>query len=127
MCHASKNCSSRELEKQTVGKNVVVYFRKTADDFFNDAISEPSSFLRSFLEVLMPLRKFMASLENTFDRTFMEDYQVTSVPIELLTLVSLLNYGPNIDNSSFSRPSLIVSQLIQSNFHNVYHYATNPK
>ena len=43
-----------ELEKRTVGKNVILYFRRTAEAFFNDAISEPSGFLRS-IQVIMPL------------------------------------------------------------------------
>lgn len=50
-----------------------------------------------------------------------------SVPIELLALVSLLNHGPNKDNSNFSQSFLTISQLILSNVHNVYHNATNPE
>lgn len=50
-----------------------------------------------------------------------------SVPIELLALVSLLNHGPNKDNSNFSQSSLTISQFILSNVHNVYHNATNPE
>ena len=58
----------------------------------------------------------MASSENMFDRIFMEDWQVMSVQKELLTLVSLLINGPNIDNSKFSQPSLTVSKFILLNF-----------
>ena len=46
----------------------------------------------------------------------MEDWQVMSVRKELLTLVSLLINGPNIDNSKFSQPSLTVSKFILLNF-----------
>ena len=73
----------------------------------------------------MLLRKVMASSENKFDETFMEDSQVMSVPIELLNLVNLLTDGPNIDNSNFIQPSLTVSHLIMSNFKQKYHNATN--
>ena len=36
-------------------------FRRTADSFFNDSISESSSLLRSIEGVIMPLKKIMVS------------------------------------------------------------------
>ena len=95
--------------------------------FLHRAMSGPSSFLRSLREVLMPLRKAMASSENKFDGTFLQDCQVMPVPLELLTLVNLFIDGPNTGISNFSQPSLTDSQLILSNFKQKYHSATNPK
>ena len=95
---------STELEKRTVVK---MQFCTVL--FFNDAISEPWISLRTIQKVIIPLRKVMASSQNKFDSTFMEDCQVMSVLIKLLTLVNLLINGPNIDNSNFSQPSLTVS------------------
>ena len=95
---------STELEKRTVVKMLFCTVL-----FFNDAISEPSISLRTVQKVIIPLRKVMASSLNKFDSTFMEDCQMMSVLIKLLTLVSLLINGPNIDNSNFSQPSLTVS------------------
>ena len=69
----------------------------------------------------------MAYSGNKLNETFIENCQVTSVPIELLTLVSLLIDGSNIDISNFRQPFLTVSQLILTNFKQSYHNVTNPE
>ena len=80
----------------------------------------------------MPLRKILSSKLNNFDGSFEEDCQTRSVPIELLTLISMLIDGPFIHNRNFSQPALTISQLIMSNFrqkaHNTFqhtHQRTN--
>ena len=50
----------------------------------------------------MPLRKIMAARENNFHGSFDEESQLRSVPIQLLTLVSMLIDGPDIENKNFS-------------------------
>ena len=105
-----------ELEKRNIGKKIVVYFKGTADAFLSDALSAPSFFLRSMHELVMPLRKIFSSKSNDFDGSFEEDCQTRSVPIELLTLISMLIDGPFIHNRNFSQPALTISQLIMSNF-----------
>ena len=53
---------------------------------------------------------------NKFDGSFDEGCQNTSVPAELLTFMSILIVGPQVDNTYYSQPALTVSQLILSNF-----------
>ena len=43
--------------------------------------------------------------------------QVNSMPIYLLTLVSILIDGLGVSNRQFSQPALTMAQLIQTNFH----------
>ena len=43
--------------------------------------------------------------------------QVNSMPIHLLTLVSILIDGLGVSNRQFSQPALTMAQLIQTNFH----------
>ena len=105
-----------ELEKRNVGRKVVIYFKRTADVLFKEVISEPSSFLRSLRDVVIPLRNAMSAVENTFDGNFPQSCQRQAVPIELLTLISLIIDGLNIDNTQFSQASLTISQLILANF-----------
>ena len=50
----------------------------------------------------MFLRKIKFSPENQFDVTSMGNCQMTSGPIELLTLVILLIVIPNIENNDFN-------------------------
>ena len=108
----------QELEKQNIGKKIVVYFKGTADAFLSDFLSAPSSFLHSMHELVMSLRKILSSKLNKFNGCFEEDCQAKSVPIELLTLTSMLIDGPFIHNRNFSQPALTISQLILTNFRN---------
>ena len=105
-----------ELETRNIGKKIVIYFKGTADAFLSDALSAPSSFLRSMHELVMHLRRILSSKSNDFDGSFEEDCQTRSVPIELLTLISMLIDGPFIHNRNFSQPALTISQVIFNDF-----------
>ena len=52
---------------------------------------------------------------NLDDNIIINIEQVNSIPIHLLTLVSMLIDGPGVSNCQFSQPSLTVAQLIQIN------------
>ena len=51
-----------------------------------------------------------------FGETFKNIDQINSIPIHLLTLVSMLTDGPGVSNRRFSQPALTIAQLIQTNF-----------
>ena len=57
----------------------------------------------------------MSQKENKFDGNFDEDSQNKSVPVQLLTLVSMLIDGPGMNNQ-ISQSSLTISQLVLSNY-----------
>ena len=60
----------------------------------------------------------MKLIHNKFVGVFSAGCQRDSVPIELLTLISMLVDGVGIDNEGFSQEALTISQLIMYNFKN---------
>ena len=51
-----------------------------------------------------------------FGETFKNIDQINSIPIHLLTLVSMLTDGQGVSNRRFSQPALTIAELIQTNF-----------
>ena len=59
----------------------------------------------------------MEKTSNNLDDNIITNIeQVNSIPIHLLTLVSMLIDGPGVSNHQFLQPSLTIAQLIQTNF-----------
>ena len=104
------------LEKRTIGRKVSLYFKAAFDTVLLDKAIEPDIFMRSIRHVVQPIRNAMSLTENSFQGTFAEDSQIDSVPIQLLTLVSMLIDGTNFANKGFSQPALSASQIIMYNF-----------
>ena len=105
-----------DLEKRNVGKEVLIFIKKTADAYFKEFADEPSLFFKTVRDVVIPLRKAMESVNNKYEGCFSNDCQMKSVPTELLSLVRLLIDGLNMDNDHFSQATLTISQLLVSNF-----------
>ena len=60
----------------------------------------------------------MAKTSNNLDDDTMNNVeQVSSIPVHLLTLGSMLSDGPGVSNQQFSQPTPTIAQLIQTNFH----------
>ena len=109
------------LHKRTVNNKVTVYFEGTIDmllkDHFN-VTSQPDAFARAIKDIVVPIRNSMKNTHNKFDGTFKAGCQKDSVPIELLTLISMLIDGAGIENEGFSQEALTISQLAMYNFRN---------
>ena len=109
------------LHKRTVNNKVTVYFEGTIDmllkDHFN-VTSQPDAFARAIKDIVVPIRNSMKNTHNKFDGTFKAGCQKDSVPIELLTLISMLIDGAGIENKGFSQEALTISQLAMYNFRN---------
>ena len=59
----------------------------------------------------------MEKTSNNLDDNIITNIeQVNSIPIHLLTLVSMLIDGPGVSNHQSSQLSLTIAQLIQKNF-----------
>ena len=59
----------------------------------------------------------MEKTSNNLDDNIITNIeQVNSIPVHLLTLVSMLIDGPGVSNHQFLQPSLTIAQLIQTNF-----------
>ena len=99
--------------KREVANRLVIYLKSTVTTFLSDNVFETNTFLKS---LAIPIRRSMESVENQFDGCFESNCQVNSVPVQLLTLISLLLDEFSVDNKGYSQPTLTCAQLIMSNF-----------
>ena len=105
------------IELRNVGKKLMLYFKSTADALINESVNDSHDFYQTLLETALPLRQMMAKTSNNLDDDTMDNIdQVNSIPIHMLTLVSMLIDGPGLSNRQFSQPALIIAQIIQTNF-----------
>ena len=87
------------IESQNVGKKPTLNFKSTADALINESVNDSNDFYQTLLETALPLRQVMAKTSNNLDDDTMNNIeQVNSIPIHLLTLVSMLNYGRGVSN-----------------------------
>ena len=68
---------------------------------------------KALLKVVLPFRKQMLEITNSFQANFLVNCQQESIPFPLLSLCSLLIYGANATPTNFSQAALSVSQLIK--------------
>ena len=105
------------VELQNIRKKLTLFFKSTADDLINDSISDSNDCYQTLLDTVLPLRQMMEKTSNNLDDNIITNIeQVNSIPIHLLTLVSMLIDGPGVSNHQFLQPSLTIAQLIQTNF-----------
>ena len=89
-----------------------IFFNSTASTLIFDSVKDSNEFYQSMLDTALPLRQMMTETSNNFDETFKNIDQIISIPILLLTLVSMLIDGPSVSNRHFSQPALTITQLI---------------
>ncbi|CAG2246148.1 unnamed protein product [Mytilus edulis] len=58
------------------------------------------------------VRKDIFASNSEFKGTFPKGYQEASVPKSLLTLVSMIQFGPNIQDRSYSQSTLTIAHLL---------------
>ncbi|CAC5399642.1 unnamed protein product [Mytilus coruscus] len=63
------------------------------------------------------VRSDMMATSSEFNGTFAANCQEKSVPRSLLTLVNMLQYGPDITTDSFSQETLSIAQMLIFNSH----------
>ena len=72
----------------------MLYFKSTADTLINESVNESNNFYQTLLETALPLRQMMAKTSSNLDDDTINNIElVNSVPIQLLTLVSMLIDG----------------------------------
>ena len=89
------------LEKSLVNNNVTAIFKDAIDEIIHKSSIEPNAFLRSINVVVSLIRDEMPKLRNTFNTHFGDNRQISSVPVELLTLTSVVVDGVDISNKIF--------------------------
>ena len=88
---------------QDVGKKLTLYFESTADSLINESVNDSNDFYQTFVETALLLRQMMAKTSKNLDDDAMDNIeQVNSIPIDLLTLVSMLTDSPGVSNRQFS-------------------------
>ena len=88
---------------QDVGKKPTLYFESTADALINESVNDSNDFYQTFVETVLLLQQMMAKTSNNLDDDAMDNIeQVNSIPIDLLTLVSMLTDSPGVSNRQFS-------------------------
>ena len=103
------------LEKRFVNKKTLVFFSSQVDIILQEEIT-PTSFMKSLMKVISPIRKDMLEVTNSFKGEFPQDCQENDVPIRLLSLCSVLVDGCDPQEKGFSQSSLTTAQLIMYNF-----------
>ena len=104
------------VELQNIRKKLTLFFKSTADALINNSINDSNDYYQTLLGTVLPLRQMEKTSNNLDDNIITNIEQANSIPIHLLTLVSMLIDGPGVSNHQFSQPSLTIAQLIQSNF-----------
>ena len=104
------------LEKKIINNKVMVYFTTCVDNLLYDHAMHPNTYLKSLRDVVKYTRTSMTSVQNQFENSFSANCQASSILIELLSLISMLIDGVNIDNEIFSQSALTSAQQIMFNF-----------
>ena len=95
----------------------MLYFKSTADALINESVNDSKDFYQTLLETALPLRQMMTKTSNNLDdHTTNNIEQLNSIPIHLLTSISILIDGLGVSYRQFSQPALTKAQLIQTNF-----------
>ena len=78
------------VELQNIRKKLTLFFKSTADDLINDSLSDSNDCYQTLLDTVLPLRQMMEKTSNYLDDNIITNIkQVNSIPIHLLTLVSM--------------------------------------
>ena len=105
------------VELQNIRKKLTLFFKSTANALINNSINDSNDYYQTLLDTVIPLRQMMEKISNNLDDNIISNVEhVNSIPIHLLTLVSMLIDGPGVSSHQFSQPSLTIAQLIQTNF-----------
>ena len=89
-----------------------LFFKDTFDSILFDRVVEPDNFMKSMRDIVQAIRNVTSLTQNTFNVEFTGDSQMNSLPIQLLSLISMLIDGTNISNKGFSQASLTTSQIV---------------
>ena len=104
------------LIKDTSKKTTIVYFQKNASSWTHRKCDEPNLLLSKMRDLVEPIRVALGNHKNNFNSRFSEDAQVNSVPMILMTFISMLIDGTDTDTDSFSQGALSSAQIIMYNF-----------
>ena len=77
------------LIKDTSKKTTIVYFQKNVSSWMHSKCDEPNVLLSKMRDLAEPIRVAIGNHKNNFNSRFSEDAQVNSVPMILMTFISM--------------------------------------
>ena len=90
-------------------KKVTLFFSRDIDHNLKDDLQEPDFFIKSLRKVIIPIRKVMNDTNNSFSGSSSDDCQKNSIPVQLLSLVTM------IIDKEISQHALTCAQLLMYN------------
>lgn len=111
-------CQVPDLRAYKQGRHVFLAFRDDIGASLQRAHTSYDEDAIHLAKAAGIIRKDMQSVKNSFNGSFDQNCQVTSVPESLVSLINMVLYGPNIESQASnlnSQASLSISQLIQYN------------
>ena len=96
------------LQSIIIDGKLSVTFTKNIEGVVKDHVQSPDSFLSLVRKVVIPIRKQMFEINNTFTGQYNDNSQVDSVPKQLLLLMSMLINGNVIEPERQSCAQLVV-------------------
>ena len=104
------------LIKDTTHEKIIVYLQQDVSKMIYDSRDSHNIFMRRLRDVATQIRNTMVIQKNKFVGSFKKDSQADSVPIELMTLMSMLVDGTTTENNVLSQGALTSAQVVLYNF-----------
>ena len=104
------------LIKDTTHKEIIVYLQQDVSKMMHNSCDSPNIFMSKLWDVATQIRNTVVIQKNKFIGSFIKDSQADSVPITLMTLMSMLVDGRTTENNVLSDGALTSAQVVMHNF-----------
>ena len=104
------------LIKDTTQKKIIVYLQKNVSSMMYHSCDSPNILMSKFRDVATQIRNTMSTHKNEFVGCFNKNSQADSIPMALITFVSMLVDGTTTENNVCSQGALTAAQVIMYNF-----------
>ena len=103
------------LIKDTTHKKIIVYLQQDVSKIMYNYCDSPNIFISKLRDVTTQIRNTMVIQKNKFVGLFNKDSQADSIPIVLMTLMSMLADGTATENNVLSQGALTSAQVAMYN------------
>ena len=104
------------LIKDTTRKKIIVYLQQDVSKIMYNSCDSPNIFMSKLRDVTTQIRNTTVIQKNKLVGSFNKDSQADSVPIALMTLMSMLVDGNATGNNVLSQGALTSAQVVKYNF-----------
>ena len=80
------------VEIRTIGKSASLWFSEDVDEIISNKLQNPATFVMSLVGLIFLIRQAMSKVSNTFNNSFLPDFQKASVPMQLQMIMVLANF-----------------------------------